>query len=1056
MKHLYKLLALLVTIATAPQAMQAGEWSFAWPVSGTSPEEKANNNANGFYNFGTTFDPERTSITRTLDGRTWTAEFEKGAKLTYLAASGQAVGSTKAFSNFFKLTSDDFTGKIKSVTVEARTKITDATLTVSVNGKPYLCNGNEEAPITTTETTPIVCKFLPDAEGGLEGEIQLYFSLPDAATVTYIRSVTVEWEEASSSVATPAFSPEGGSFDEPVAVTITGPDGATIIFTTDGSNPRTEGNAAAKEYTAPVEITATTRLKAIAKAGDETSAVAEAIYTVRQSPELSFTKESLTIELLEEDIALLNNPYNVSPVKYSSSNQSVAYVDKYGLITTFGIGETVISATFDGNETYKPQTVTLPVSIIAKEPLSGLTITPATGTYDDITEVTVECTDERAETIWYHLGEKPMGVDELGILEDFIIHPAKKMTLKLDHSCTLTVQAMGKNVWSEPLVATYTINMPLKAQFEGGESYVTVYRNGFDSLDEANEWNTSSGSNWQLTPDAGGFRDLPPFSSINPDSKFSIYHQYSNSGDVAVMTSPDITLPDNATVRFYAAFNPVWIFQGNLKLYICENIEGAEPFKIWDALLASQEAATDDVKWNRYTANIADYAGKEVYFAFTYDLTEGDNVIIDDFEVVAPETGSTTISVEAGEPVTFRDLSTGQPDSREWHFPGAVTETSTEQNPGVVYDRPGTYDVTLTVRKGDETSTMTREKYVIVHGVAPTAEIGIPEGVYYSPEAGIVVPLNTPLTFTNLSKGSPHTYAWTLPGTDLQKSDEKDVTVKYTTAGMFDVDLTVSNDAGTSSTYIYGVKTGGESLAWNIAAAENADLGIISLSWYGNYGGTNWLDMEAFAEHFDAPATPVKISGVNIYFGSVATVTPDAEIKVAIAVPDTDGMPGEVLAEAILTANRLVDASETYNDPTEFVFDKPVKLDGEFFVTISGFPNNSGADGEDNIAMYSLRRGSDGHNTAYHLLKETDENYQPTGELKWYAQGEEDACSFAIAPRIVFDNPSSGITTAETDNESNSPAIYYNLQGIRVDGDNLTPGFYIRRQGSKATKIRVR
>ena len=151
------------------------------------------------------------------------------------------------------------------MTVKAPTKTTEATPTVSVTGKPYLCNGNEEAPITTTETTPIVCKFLPDAEGGLEGEIQLYFSLPDAATMTYIRSVTVEWEEASSSVATPAFSPEGGSFDEPVAVTITGPDGATIIFTTDGSNPRTEGNAAAKEYTAPVEITATTRLKAIAK-----------------------------------------------------------------------------------------------------------------------------------------------------------------------------------------------------------------------------------------------------------------------------------------------------------------------------------------------------------------------------------------------------------------------------------------------------------------------------------------------------------------------------------------------------------------------------------------------------------------------------------------------------------------------------------------------------------------------------------------------------------------------------------------------------------------------
>ncbi|MDE6527961.1 MAG: PKD domain-containing protein, partial [Muribaculaceae bacterium] len=600
------------------------------------------------------------------------------------------------------------------------------------------------------------------------------------------------------------------------------------------------------------------------------------------------------------------------------------------------------------------------------------------------------------------------------------------------------------------------VNMPLKAEFKGGESYQTIYRNGFDSLDEANEWNTSSGSNWQLTPEAGGFRDLPPFSSINPDSKYSIYHQYSNTGDVSVMTSPDITLPENATVRFYAAFNPVWIFNGNLQLYVCENAEGAQPLKIWDALLASQEAATDDVKWNRYTADLANYAGKEVYFAFTYSLTDGDNVLIDDFEVIAPETESTTISVETGERVQFHDCSTGWPDAWEWQFPGAVTETSTEQNPVVVYEKPGTYDVTLTVKKGDETATLTREKYVVVHGVAPTAEIGIPEGVYYSPEAGIVVPLNTPLTFTDLSKGNPTRHAWTLPGTDLKSADSKDVTVKYTEAGMFDVDLSVSNDAGTSSTYIYGVKAGGESLAWNIAASENENLGIVQLGYYGSYGGTNWLDMEGFAERFDAPASPVTIGSGNVYFGSVTTVTPDAQIKVTIAKADAEGLPGETLAEASLAAGSLVDASETYNDPTEFVLDKQVKINSEFFVTISGFPNNSNANGEDNIAMYALRRGTNGRNTAYHLLKEMDESYNYTGEIKWYEQGADDACSFAIAPKIEFDNPLSGVTAAEADTDSDAPATYYNLQGIRVDSDNLTPGIYIRRQGTKSTKVHVR
>lgn len=36
------------------------------------------------------------------------------------------------------------------------------------------------------------------------------------------------------------------------------------------------------------------------------------------------------------------------------------------------------------------------------------------------------------------------------------------------------------------------------------------------------------------------------------------------------------------------------------------------------------------------------------------------------------------------------------------------------------------------------------------------------------------------------------------------------------------------------------------------------------------------------------------------------------------------------------------------------------------------------------------------------------------------------------------------------------PIEYYNINGVRVNNDNLAPGIYIRRQGSKTTKVAIR
>lgn len=48
----------------------------------------------------------------------------------------------------------------------------------------------------------------------------------------------------------------------------------------------------------------------------------------------------------------------------------------------------------------------------------------------------------------------------------------------------------------------------------------------------------------------------------------------------------------------------------------------------------------------------------------------------------------------------------------------------------------------------------------------------------------------------------------------------------------------------------------------------------------------------------------------------------------------------------------------------------------------------------------------------------------------------------------------SGIDEVET--ASDGPARFFNLQGIEVDGSNLTPGIYIRIQGNKTTKFLVK
>jgi alpha-tubulin suppressor-like RCC1 family protein len=90
----------------------------------------------------------------------------------------------------------------------------------------------------------------------------------------------------------PTFSPVPGTFVGSVAVTLSGPGGATLRYTLDGSDPTT----ASPSYSSPLTFTATTTLKAKSfQAGQAPSATTTGTYTIELvAPTLSPTGGALT------------------------------------------------------------------------------------------------------------------------------------------------------------------------------------------------------------------------------------------------------------------------------------------------------------------------------------------------------------------------------------------------------------------------------------------------------------------------------------------------------------------------------------------------------------------------------------------------------------------------------------------------------------------------------------------------------------------------------------------------------------------------------------------
>lgn len=149
----------------------------------------------------------------------------------------------------------------------------------SVNGTDFV---NVNAAVSTAEeysSEPNTCTFtVPEAA---EGSKVITITRSHTSTNLWISKlvITTEVEDDPNAVETPVITPATGTYttEQEVAITCE-TEGATIYYTTDGSDPTAEST----EYTAAFTVTETTTVKAIAIKGEYSSEIAESVITIRK------------------------------------------------------------------------------------------------------------------------------------------------------------------------------------------------------------------------------------------------------------------------------------------------------------------------------------------------------------------------------------------------------------------------------------------------------------------------------------------------------------------------------------------------------------------------------------------------------------------------------------------------------------------------------------------------------------------------------------------------------------------------------------------------------
>lgn len=222
--------------------------------------------------------------TQKLGDVSWTTSGVIPFVAGYDADKGQQFGSQKKPANF-SISTSDVNGTITSIKINAsKGKNGSSTLAVSVGGNQY----GKNVSLTKSATSY-------SFEGSSSGEVKI--SIKSVSIAAYIKSIEITYtSSSSSSVAAPTFSEDSKSFSDKFDLKLSaGSDAAKIMYTTDGSTPSSK-NGVGELYEAPISITHSTTVKAIAVSskGEESDVVTKEYKLELPAPIISEATKTFT------------------------------------------------------------------------------------------------------------------------------------------------------------------------------------------------------------------------------------------------------------------------------------------------------------------------------------------------------------------------------------------------------------------------------------------------------------------------------------------------------------------------------------------------------------------------------------------------------------------------------------------------------------------------------------------------------------------------------------------------------------------------------------------
>ena len=190
--------------------------------------------------------------------------------------------------------------------------------------------------------------------------------------------------------------------------------------------------------------------------------------------------------------------------------------------------------------------------------------------------------------------------------------------------------------------------------------------------------------------------------------------------------------------------------------------------------------STSQLQWNVFPIGTTTYLGSN----------SSNCSLITTAPTAAFTANSNTINV--GSTINFLDLSTGNPTSWQWTFPGGTPATSTLQNPIVTYNSVGTFSVTLTATNAVGSNSSSVSNYIQVNSITTPPVANFTSNVTNINVASSV-------TFTNQSTNGATSFIWSFPGGTPSSSTQTNPIISYNTVGTYSVTLIAISSAGSDT-----------------------------------------------------------------------------------------------------------------------------------------------------------------------------------------------------------------------------------------------------------------